>query len=587
MKKKTYLAAAVAGLMTTGMIFAGSASAANSIETAVTSTNIGLGSECGLTSPVTFTFDADTVLTEGEEFTITLPLQVGASVSSCKDIDIVLANRGDITITPAGVAAGTGLAVADIPAANAPITSTAAPAVVGDPIFRITGTDGGQIIKLAMLDTGAAAGSITVAAGASLSIELFKQKVNAASVVAGADPYANNTMWLDDPNTSGLQYTESLNKPEDNAFCIDVSNWPASVVQVSLDSNEQAKYTYTQTNKKIAAIVAGNAYSQTTCKDAKAGIIRMGDPQQVGANVCGVFTNNTGPDLAAFGLGYCDNSSQKNFVDFAVANGIEAGDYTVTLEILVDGAAGDNGVYFAAGATSKIDEMTAGCTAGVINDFHGAMGPASLKLANGKDATPADMDVNGCDLTKDTGKAIIANYDVTLVGAANSKSLRTEIPSLIYTAASNDQKVEVKVSLTKKPCGVVAEAKWDVGTFGERCDVKGQGTFPYFAAPGGSFWNGLAVVNYSDAAGDVKLTIYEADGDVGEATVNVAANSMFVNTLRNMILVDGIFTQTGGTGTLGDSRSYIVMNSTTISIDGFSMIANNATGESMGYLPRR
>ena len=45
-------------------------------------------------------------------------------------------------------------------------------------------------------------------------------------------------------------------------------------------------------------------------------------------------------------------------------------------------------------------------------------------------------------------------------------------------------------------------------------------------------------------------------------------------------------TQTGGTGTFGDAKSFVVANGD-FAIDGAAMITNPATGESIGYLPRQ
>ena len=103
-------------------------------------------------------------------------------------------------------------------------------------------------------------------------------------------------------------------------------------------------------------------------------------------------------------------------------------------------------------------------------------------------------------------------------------------------------------------------------------------TFPYFTSlTAGSWWNGIALVNTAATANSVTLTAFVQDGTTDTFTVSVPANSMFVDLLENITWA--------GTGT-GGLPLYIVATPTIAGLDGFAMIADQVTGESMGYLPR-
>jgi hypothetical protein len=108
--------------------------------------------------------------------------------------------------------------------------------------------------------------------------------------------------------------------------------------------------------------------------------------------------------------------------------------------------------------------------------------------------------------------------------------------------------------------------------------------FPYFtstsaATPDNPYWNGIAIVNTSSKAGVAVLSVYQTDGKVGTFTTpSIAGHGMYVAALENI----------GFTGTgLGDLPLYINISTTFAGVDGFAMIANSESGESMGYLCRK
>lgn len=248
---------------------------------------------------------------------------------------------------------------------------------------------------------------------------------------------------------------------------------------------------------------------------------------------------------------------------------------------------GDYGVYFAGedvGAAGSTTEELA-CDASTVST-------GDLTYYDDNTAVVTSFGADGCDVPADN-RAVSLITDASDLGLGlNDDYMTLNIPSLVYDAdeVDPDTEIRVRVKLTRAPCGAIITADHCVGTMVSACSMIPEANtiiYPYFTpADGDGFWDGLAITNYTNATGEVLLTMYEEDGDVATATVTITGQSMYVNTLSNMV-ADGTFTLTSSVeGTLGNSRSWIVGSSDAIAIDGFSMIANGATGESMGYLPR-
>jgi hypothetical protein len=109
--------------------------------------------------------------------------------------------------------------------------------------------------------------------------------------------------------------------------------------------------------------------------------------------------------------------------------------------------------------------------------------------------------------------------------------------------------------------------------------------FPYFTsvvAPDdvNPYWNGIAIQNTSNVAGKATFTVSEKDG-VGKGTFTtpdpIPAGGMFVATLDSLTFE----------GTLGTGQVFITVSTEFPTMDGFAMMANQLTGESMGYLCRK
>lgn len=109
--------------------------------------------------------------------------------------------------------------------------------------------------------------------------------------------------------------------------------------------------------------------------------------------------------------------------------------------------------------------------------------------------------------------------------------------------------------------------------------------FPYFTsvvAPDdiNPYWNGIAIQNTSSVAGKATITASEKDG-VGKGTFTtpdpIPAGGMFVATLDTLTF----------DGNLGSGQVFLTVTTEFPTMDGFAMMANSLTGESMGYLCRK
>ena len=160
------------------------------------------------------------------------------------------------------------------------------------------------------------------------------------------------------------------------------------------------------------------------------------------------------------------------------------------------------------------------------------------------------------------------------------------LPPLNYNLASIDEGdvVTIRVTLNRLPCGMIGPFDITIGTFG--CDaiaVANTLLYPYFTNfDSTAWWNGIAIDNLGAIAGTATLYLFEKDGDIGQAVVAVDPQSQYVDLLANITWTVAV---AGGSGVIGDVTGYI-WGCTDFTADGFAMIANDNSGESMGYLPR-
>lgn len=284
----------------------------------------------------------------------------------------------------------------------------------------------------------------------------------------------------------------------------------------------------------------------------------------------------------------------------------------IRLTLLVNGVAGDGkGAYWADPNSANIqfgmyakpeDTCAVGAylSLGAINDAGQprAFGPGAFYKADGITPKTPIADTF-CTAVASANQAVTlvtnvdAGYKITSGDVLNKLSRWwIIIPNIRIdpTVLKNGETISVKIETLDQAtggicatCVATCECVIDVAKI---CPQGGSSTcfFPYFtsttdATSDNPYWNGIAIVNNGKTAGTATLSVYQQDGKTGTFTTGtIAAGSMFVAALENI----------GFTGTgLGGKPVYIKVTSTFGNIDGFAMIANSGSGESMGYLCRK
>ena len=527
-------------------LFAGSVFAAQQVEVKVTSEPIAEAATCEKAGGYTMEFDAGTVIADGDQFTIDLPL----NVTLCNDIDIMIPWATDDATAAAY--------------ATEDASSTDLVAAAGDVEFYISGDAGTQRVTINVsADTDLTVGTDT---GDKFTIKFFDQNIDGVFIDATDDDTVN---YVDAATVA------------DNTRCINISAYSNETVSDSLDSAAD-KYTFIPSNPQVAHVISATGYSLYTCDKTALDRIVLGtktSTQEADTETCDYFDFESGD-------GYCSSSDQGNRLIIKSTADMQVTDYIVSLEIMTDGVYFTNDGLTATSYATPVDACT-GATSGYRTTATVTAAQMTYVDADGDAATPlspaAAMDE--CDVTGAERAVKLTTEPMTPVGA-NARALLIDVPALTYDLdeVNAGDEVEIKVTVSKAPCGDIISDTFSVGTFG--CVAKGvfyDMSFPYFTqVTGDSFWDGFAIVNKSGTDGTADLTIYEADGDVFTASLDVASHSMAVHNTADLL---AIATQTVGSGTLGDARFYMEV-SADFNLDGFAMMANPATGESMGYLPR-
>jgi len=567
--KKTLILALIAVFAVAGMAFA-----ENRVEVKVTSEPIQYHAECEKAGGFTLEFDEGTEIMEGD--IITIDLDYGAKI--CKTVDIEISAGG----------AGTEWTAANIPATGAPFIDPNDSAItIGGGIFiRLFGAAGSARLTLTVMSNvdevagndGIGINDNTPQADKLILYFLDQQVCN--------DFFNQEGIYID-PDENNV-YDVCIDDIQYNTLCIDISNYDAYTVNGNMDSKLD-KFTFIPSNPQIAHVVDPVNYQMVECKGALTDRISVGEVTQ------------QGPGCPAFDwdddYGYCSlEHNNKLLIDTAQPGMFwDAGEYQIQIEILTDGVYWTNQAIAAEGYGSAIQA----CAADLTNSVFGT--PANYAYTN-PTLPPIAVSNLDCD---PVGPQTVTTDCAVIAGPANMKVVNINIPALKYNIEQIilGQHVEVQITLIKCPCGEVNTWTVDLGALG--CDDDGDGgaatslLFPYYTScedgAADPFWDGFVVTNLGNQAGEAIIYCYESDGDSAQMTVSVPAHGMYVATTSAMMnapvggQVVSAMTQTGGTGTWGDDRCYMVV-CTDFSSDGFAFMGRSsdagAKGESMGYLPR-
>lgn len=588
MRKLSTIIVAFAFLAVASMSYA-----AQTVGINVTSEPITSGSTCGKAGGFTLSFDHGTVLTEGDKITFDLDL----NTTLCKDIDLIIAPYGNAT-TYTGIAAAAGAAMSTISNAASAITATDLAndqftmdvgSDAGDTMyFRLKGSAGSARVTLYVLGTDTTTQDATftfdaLTAGDSSDVLIFKflSGTDYATLDAAADISIYDV--VDSTPTYATADTEA------NSLCIDISETSAATINANFDSSDDI-YTFVPSNPQVAHVVTGSTYSLYEAKLRETGNIPLPEAGSQ-TETCAYIVNDSESDTY-----WCDTGDTHNdnelIVETTSAYALD-GDVQVTYEILVNGESGNNGVYWGSTSdsiTTAVDTdpaavLTVGAAATGALSFTAYESDGSTTVAT-LDSSPSDCEVD------DANKAVI------LKGSAPAATLNLNgglynyfylpIGNMVYDTSEIQEGdvVSVKVTIETLPCGTIIDGEtWEIGTFG--CVASSTSytqRYPYFAKTTGSYANALIITNVGSNDGTAELTLYEEDGDIFTASVDVTAYGMVVDLVGNLTWT--ATAASAGSGTVGDARGWIDL-SADFSVDGAAMITNASTGESIGYLPRQ
>ncbi|MCP4353380.1 MAG: hypothetical protein GY795_48645 [Desulfobacterales bacterium] len=401
-----------------------------------------------------------------------------------------------------------------------------------------------------------------------LTIAFFDQRINSTD-------FATNGIYIDEDDDD--EYDDSAGL--ENTLCINASSWDSPTISANMDSRND-KFSFIPSNPQIAHIIAATTITAFSCKSGSGNIEMEASTTQSAGNC--TFDSDTGD-------GYCDTDWENRLV-IRNANKYDMNiQYQVELRIMVNGVYGENGVYFSNDAVSygRYVSSTEACDGSTA----ASVGTESYKRADGSDATPMVTNSTCSSIAASRRATYMITNGVSMFDDTNYQYLYIDIPAFNYdpSVVSENDKVEVEYTLMKAPCGELIKETHYIGTFGCTASKSTTLLYPYFTYMDDDpiiddYWDGIVVTNLGTTAGTATLTIYERDGDVGSYTTpSIAPSGMFVNVLYNIL---PLVSKISGSGTMGDERCYVVV-CTDFKAHGFAMLGNQATGESMGYLPVR
>jgi hypothetical protein len=345
---------------------------------------------------------------------------------------------------------------------------------------------------------------------------------------------------------------------------------------------------------RIAHIMAAQTFNAVTCKGVQCGNIALGSITGTQAATCVAFdyeTIGTGSSTTV-GNGYCTtHTADSGYIPKIILQTSQPFDptgllpWSVTATILVNGVAGDHGVYWSNIAPLYNDSATTLCAPPAATK---ALGAVSYLAADGVTVpVPVAPILGNCAGVATGAKAVSFTTAPAVLFAAGDVFFELNLPPFNYNLASINvgDVVSVSVTLSKGTCGTVTQV-YCIGTFGCPAGAVGPGAArlcPYVTslAAGDDFWDGIAIVNTGATAGTVDLKAFKNDGTTATFTTpSIAAGGMYVS------LVSSI----GWTGTMPHGvPAYITLQaSSTIpagSLDAFVMMADGVNN-SMGYLCR-
>jgi len=573
-------------MMAFAMVFAVTATtfARDTVQATLTSPAI-VKKGCEKAGSVTFSFDANSVLTAGDWWYFDLP----TNVTLCKAIDYFIVTgkvakdetdfvtvnndpaappqtmtlNGGITGVPA-MAPGTQngpLKVTNLGSNAAGLTLAG-----GEIAFRVKGAGGSQRVWVYVYGTAAGA-TLTVGNSTTFDISILDGQAYPTNIVLNTDTVGTSSnLWGDDKEDTIDTALFSVPYVE-NTLCINAETFAGDLVFISLNSLDD-QFTFTG-DSQIAHVMTQNPLSIVHCDKAGA---TTGDILIGGQNACLFDYENPS--------GYCPSFKGNRIYLKGTTTFGDPGD-SYDLVVTSD----TPGVYFSATPAvsgfkpaEKKDCSTPGTA---LTSFAWT----SYNEANEKNPTFPD---SSCSVTSTKRVRKVMTIGGQINSITNYDALWINLPNMYYDKSIIGNGVEAKVTIqfSKYPCGVIFTGTVTVGTFVETCTVSGATTllFPFQPAFDGSmvgWWSGFTIVNAGTVAGTAVLTFTELDGDKATFTTpSIAANGgMWVGDVT--ALLTAVQPLSTNTGTFGDSNVAIQVKCNFSLGGGFAFIGNG--NEGVGY----
>ena len=360
----------------------------------------------------------------------------------------------------------------------------------------------------------------------------------------------------------------------DNSLCVQTAaDYAAHEVRIYLESAPKV-YTFSPADSVIA-IVGTKPISEVPQKKALTAPVPLAGDQG-GASGCDKSYYNA--------TGMCETYDAGMFGHYALhsGSGFQAGIYLLEMEILVNGAGGDKGAYFAALPQGI---QLAKNRAQMIQAYVNTAALGSIERFLGTGATTMAAPVPGC-VRADDEKITKIRGEMVLTPAmiAAMEYLRFDVPTIAVLGLAAGDIVTLKVTLKRGRCQTVYSGSRNLFTMVDKCSSAapaGSLFFPYFAGTADGYWNGMALVNSGAADANATLTIVEENGNKGTLELIVPAGGMVVKLVENLPKEAGFVANPANTSPMGAVRCYISVAAVGGNLNGFAMMADGA--QSMGY----
>jgi len=584
-------------MMAVAMVFAMSAVsfATNTIQVTLTSPAIHKVG-CERAGAVTYSFDANSVITVGDWWYFDLP----SGVSLCKNVDYFLvanatefSSASTVTVTDdsnrivafsacQGVGRSIGGAPLNPGENNGPFKVTnlgagaTAPTLVGNVALRVYGVSGTQRVWVYVYGDSPGS-SVTVGPGTSFDIAIFDGQRYGTSILLNEDTKdvaggrQSKLVWGDGTTSDAGADTIALDSAEkvphvEDTLCVDATSYTSSLVPVSFDSYN-SQFTFTG-DSQIAHVAAANTITLAYCsgKESRAttGNILIG-----GQNECS-FNYQTA-------AGYCSSfDGNRLFLQGTTTFGDPGDSYDMTVTSNTDGVylAGTPTIH---GFLPTDDKDCSATNTGVTV----ASNWTAYNEANTEDPGYPD---SSCTISSTTTIYKVATSGGSISSIDTYDALWVQLPNLVYDTSviGAGTEAEITISLDKYPCGTIFTTDVVIGTFVTDCGVSDTTTllYPFLPPLDGSlagWWGGFTIVNASTNAGTASLTFYEQDGDSATMTTSsIAAGGMYVADMSS--LLSDVTPASTNTGTFGDSDVSIQVVCQFGKGGGFAFTGNGTEG---------